>query len=204
MSCDFFNWDMFGNRRNHRLRLGRSAGANGVTQTDFITSHVIKRLGNLSDFFRCNVAFIRAAKNTGYITTYRKTRIAGGNNQRTETIQTLGNRTIDILLRETFRCSTKNGDLGRARGNGGLKPLGIWGQNGIGHAGFTGDLCHDLGRIGHLRNPFRADKGGGLDHRQSRIIQTVYQFDLSGGRNHRLFVLKAIARADFNDFNVGG
>jgi hypothetical protein len=46
----------------------------------------------------------------------------------------------------------------------------------------------------HLRHPLWGDEAGGLDNRQARADQLVYQLDLHGRRDVALLVLQAVPR----------
>src|SRR3546814_6858773 len=68
----------------------------------------------------------------------------------------------------------------------------------------TTRLRSDLGGIGRLRHPLRADEAGGFDRPQASGRQAVDQLDLGRGGNDGLLVLQAVAWADLDDADAGG
>src|SRR3546814_4347577 len=61
------------------------------------------------------------------------------------------------------------------------------------------DAGHHLGRIGHLRDPFRRNEAAELDRRKTGGGQTVDQRNLDRRRYGLRLVLQPVARADLDD-----
>src|SRR5690606_25970077 len=60
---------------------------------------------------------------------------------------------------------------------------------------------HDLFGARHLGHVFGMDEADGLDPPRPRRLQPLHQVSTERGFQHRLFVLKAVARADFDDLD---
>ena len=61
------------------------------------------------------------------------------------------------------------------------------------------DAREHLGRIRHLRHPFRADERRYFDHGKVSRRQTVHDLDLVRGRHERALVLQPVARSNLDD-----
>ena len=83
------------------------------------------------------------------------------------------------------------------------RPGEIRHQRRVAYARAPVDAANDLGRVGHLRHPARADERRHLDRREAGGGQPVDERDLVGGGDRRVLVLQAVARPDLDDPDVG-
>ena len=111
----------------------------------------------------------------------------------------LVNRLVDVALAEGFGRRREDRHFVHARLAGARQPLQVRHERGVADAGPPRDAGEDVGRVGHLRHPFRADEGRHLDHRVAGLGEPVHERDLVGRRNERRLVLQAVAGADFDD-----
>ena len=189
---------------DHAGNRARIADADGVAERDFVAAHVEEDFRHFGGFLRRHDAFVGTADDTGNIAAHRDCQRRGGGNHRLEALQAFRNRTVDVLLREGLRGGAENRHFIRAGRDGAVETLQVRRQRSVGHARPALDAGQHDSVVAHLRHPFRRDEGGRLDHRQPGRGQALDQFDLGFARDDLFFVLQAVARADFDDFDVGG
>jgi hypothetical protein len=84
-----------------------------------------------------------------------------------------------------------------------LEAARIGHERGVQRAGASCDAGEHLAGIRHLRHPARADERTGLDHRQAGGAEPIDERDLVGGGDDGVLVLQPVARAHFDDEEVG-
>ncbi len=104
-----------------------------------------------------------------------------------------------FLLAEGLGRRRKDRHLGDARGVGPVEARQVRHERGVAHSGPPADAGEHLGRVRHLRNPFRTDKRRHLDDGETRGRQPIDEADLVRGRNRSALVLESIPRTHFDD-----
>ena len=190
------------------LHLARCAHAYGVGHTDMLHADVLHQAGQHAHAFGRDLALVRATHGARHGATHTDALDKRGGHHRTETLDALRNRAIDIALAESLTGSGEHHNLLRPelrwRGYGRLEALQIRREHRIPHARAAPDAGHHLAVVGHLRHPFRAHETRDLDFLQPGVLQAVHEFDLDIGRDGLLFVLQAVARANVYQFDNGG
>jgi hypothetical protein len=87
-------------------------------------------------------------------------------------------------------------DLAHAGGERGVEAAAVGHQARQDHAVSARHAARDLGGVGQLRDPLRADEAGDLDPRQAAVDQRGDERDLVGGRDVARLVLQAVAGPD--------
>ena len=72
---------------------------------------------------------------------------------------------IDVLLTEGLGCRGEHRDFADLRPVGPLETREVGDERGVSHPGAALNPGKDVGRVRHLRHPFRADEGTSLYHR---------------------------------------
>ena len=111
MSGQFLNRHLLASGFDHPLSGQRGPHANGVAQGNFIAAHLIQRFGDIRYFMGGNVALVRAAQHAGDVAPHPHAYLVGAGKHRLKARQRLGNRAVDVLLGERFRCRTEYRDF---------------------------------------------------------------------------------------------
>ena len=83
----------------------RCAGADGVAKGYLVATHSVQFAGNAGDLVRGHIALVGTAEHAGDISAYFYIRFLCGFQHGSETFDALGNRAIDVALRERLgRC----------------------------------------------------------------------------------------------------
>src|ERR1700744_620095 len=149
-----------------------------------------------------HLALVRAAQHRGDIAAYGYTVGAGTFHHWNEAFDRLVDGRIDVGAVEGLGRGGEHRDFRGADLAGTFVTLQVGHEHRIDHARRLADTAKDLGGIGELRHPLRADETGRLDRGQSRGGEPVDKLDLHRGGEHGLLVLQAVARTDFNDTYV--
>ncbi|MCY1549821.1 hypothetical protein D9M68_860200 [compost metagenome] len=123
---------------------------------------------------------------------------------RDETLEALGNRAVEVLLREGLGGGGEYRDLFHARLPRAFEALQVGGQRGVGDAGQLLDLREDFGAASHLRHPFGRDEAADFHIVQAGGGQVVDQAHLVRHADWLFLVLQAVARADFDQADLFG
>ncbi|MNV49510.1 hypothetical protein D3C71_1414680 [compost metagenome] len=192
-----------GNLRRHRLQHGacleRGADADGVAQRNLIAAHGMQAHGHAHYVVQRYGALIRAAEHGGDVAAHLDAIGLGPGQDRLEAQQRLINAGVGVGAVELFRRCGEHRHFLRANGQRALVTLFVGYQHRVADAGAALDAGEDLGGIGQLRHPLRADETGGFDAEQAGGREPVDQLDLVGGADQLFFILQTIARAYFND-----
>src|SRR5882724_312601 len=81
----------------------------------------------------------------------------------------------------------------------GLEALHVRNEHGVSDAASLADAGHHFGVVGHLRHPLGRHERGGLDRRETRVLEPFDQLDFHRSRHAPGFVLQAVARCDVDD-----
>ena len=170
-------------------------------------ANAFERRRNLANRCRRNFAFVGATHRAGdrppHVNAVGLCRVSDC----AKAFDAFFNRTIDVAVAESLAGRSKDDDF--------LWPKLAWRaqqrrhafhvghQYGITHIGVALNTRHHLGVVAHLRHPLGADVTGDLNLLQARRLQTVHQLNLHRRADGKLFILQAIARADFNQFDSG-
>jgi hypothetical protein len=114
----------------------------------------------------------------------------------------VGNRLVDVALAERLGGGREHGDVIEPALDGGLESTSIWHQRRKADARAPRGRPRDLTRIGHLRDPLRADERGDLDHRQAGSGELIDELQLQRRVDGGVLFLQAVARADLDDFHA--
>src|SRR5690606_18231704 len=123
----------------------------------------------------------------------------GASHHGRKALQRLVDRGVDVVLVEGLGGGGEHRDLLHPDRAGTLVAFFVGNQYRVMHARSAGDAGIDLGGVGQLRHPLRADEAGRLDAPQPGGGEAVDQGDLVGGGDRRLLVLQPVARADLDD-----
>jgi hypothetical protein len=161
----------------------------------------VQRAGDLGDLLGSHVAFIRTAEDGGDVAAHFDIVLFRFKNHRGESFERLGDRAVDVLLRERLGGRGEHRDLGGAGRARRLEALEIGREHRIGDARPAADAFEDLGVVGHLRHPLRRDEGGRLDRRQAGVGEALDQLELDRGRHLARLVLQPVARPHLDQSN---
>ena len=100
---------------DHRSRLPRRAGADRVAERDLVAAHVPQTFGHVGNRLGADFAFVRAAEDTREIAAHANAMLLCCFGDRPETLETLVDRAVDVLLRERLRSRGEHHDFLRAR-----------------------------------------------------------------------------------------
>lgn len=184
--------------------LAGGAGADGVAERDLVAAHLEQLASHRGDLLRRHLAFVGAAEHAGHVTAHTDTLLAGGVHHRHEALEALGDRAVDVLLREGLAGGGEHRDFLHPGEHGRLEALHVGRQRGVGDAALLPDLGEHLGGAGHLRHPLGRDEAADLDVFETGGAQVVDQTHLVGDADRLFLVLQAVARADFDQADVLG
>ena len=173
--------NVFCHRFDHRARLARSAGADGVANGNFMAAELIELARKAHHGLRIDFALIRAAQAHRHIAAHFESLRQRLGADFGKTRDAFGDGAVGVFFRERFGGRAEDDDFLATRGERGVQPLAIRHQHRIRHAGLAPDACHHLHVIRHLRHPLGRDERRGLHRLQTRILQAVDEFDFDCG-----------------------
>jgi hypothetical protein len=98
-----------------------------------LNANALHQTRQVAHTLRRNVALIRAAHGATHRTTHGNASVACGFHHRGESLNTFGNRAVDVLLAEGFAGCTENHDFVRLGFERSFKALQIGGEHRIAH-----------------------------------------------------------------------
>ncbi|MNL11905.1 hypothetical protein D3C87_1327590 [compost metagenome] len=191
-------------RAHHLLHPGGRAHADGVGDVDLVAAQVAHAAHHVHHVVDGHLALIRAAQRARDAAAQPHAGFLGGSRHRLEAGDGLGDRAVDVLLRERLAGRAEDHHLVGPGRHGALEAAQVRRQGRIQRAGAALDARHDLGAVRHLRHPLGRDERRGFDIDEARVGELVDQCHLDVGGHHRFLVLEPVARAHFDDLHVLG
>jgi len=118
-----------------------------------MAAHLMQRAGDTGHRRRCDGALIRTAEHARHVAAHRDRALVRGAHHLLESLQALGNGTVNVLLREGFRRRSEHRHLIGAGRQRRLEALEVGCQCRISHSGSPRHAAHHRIVIGHLRYP---------------------------------------------------
>src|SRR5690606_22043166 len=179
--------------------LARCPDANGVSKRNLVAAHLVEITRDAHHIGQGNLSLVGAAEHGGDVAADAHAVGPGASHHGRKALQRLVDRGVDVVLVEGLGGGGEHRDLLHPDRAGTLVAFFVGNQYRVMHARSAGDAGIDLGGVGQLRHPLRADEAGRLDAPQPGGGEAVDQGDLVGGGDRRLLVLQPVARADLDD-----
>ncbi len=119
-----------------------------------------------------------------------------------ERLDRLGDRHVDVRLRERLARGGEDADRIGCRGLGALEAARVRDEDGVSDARPAIEARHELVRVGQLRDRPGRDEAGGLDLAQPGIGEELDEAQLRVGADRGGLVLEAVAGANLVDPDV--
>jgi len=183
--------------------LRRYGDPDRVANADLIAADAFEANRKLGDGRRVDLPRVRALERGAEIPADPAigNRLAKRGGRHIELHERFLNRHVDVLQREGFAGSGKEGDPPNSDRKRPVEPLSIRNQGGVKRSGREGRP--KVVRIGKLGHPLGRDEAGGLDLPQTGLRERSDKLGLGGRGNRNGLVLKPVARPNFDDAEHG-
>jgi hypothetical protein len=181
--------------------LERRADADGVAERDFVAPEIPQQLRDIHYRLWLDLAVKRTAEHAGDIAADPDAVGPGSDHDRPETLDRFGDRAIDIGPRKAFRGRGEHRDHFCASCARGLIAPFIRDKHVEFAVSMMDDATQHLIGIHHLRDRFGRHERPDLNGVQPGADQRLDKADAVRDVDRRLFILQAVARADFDDTN---
>ena len=193
-----------GDRESFRSARLRVRDADGVAHRNLERAHLHECCGDPGDAGRVDRALERTAESGGEIgADAHPQRLRPGGDGPVR-LQRVVYALVDVAPAEGLRGRGEDGHFRYARSLRPLETGEVGNERRVSRTGRTFDARKNIGGVGHLRHPLRADERRHFHHRQPGKRKPVHERDLVGRRDRGLLVLQAVARADFDDGDAAG
>src|SRR6185312_1409173 len=196
--------DFVRHRVQHCAGFHRRTDTDGIAQRNFVAAKLVQAFRNTHHIADGHLALIWAAEYGGHVAAHPNAFGAGALQHRAEPFDGFVDRGVDVLLVEGFAGGREYRNAGDARLARAVVAAHVGHQRRVIDPGFAIDTGIDFLSVRELRHPLRADETGRLDGLQATRRKAIDQFDLDRRRYHGLFVLQAVAGANFNDADMIG
>jgi hypothetical protein len=171
--------------------------------SDVLHADALHESGQVAHALGGDLTLVGTADRARHGAAHEDARRARRRHHRRKALDALGDRTVDVALAEGLARRAEDHNFVRLGLQRRLEAGHVRRQHRVAHAALALDARHDLGVVRHLRHPFRRHEARDLDLCQTGRLKPVHELDLDGRRHWLLFVLKAVARADIDQFDAG-